>query len=77
MVIPGVVWSTVFIVLTLLPVWLETYFPGVIWVAPAAGLLAIAVKVWEVYKPADAPQGDFESASVSQSAGRTKRVLLG
>lgn len=75
--VPGAVWSTVFIILSMLPLWLEQYFPGVIWVAPVAGLLAIALKVWEVYKPQDAPQVMSRDAETVSQTSKGKRLLLG
>ena len=80
MVIPGTLWTALFIVLSMLPIWLESSFPGAVWLTPVAGALLIVLKVWQVYKPADAPDApNFEAApgSVSQSASKTKRVLLG
>lgn len=83
MVIPGALWSAIFIVLSMLPLWLETYFPGVIWVAPAAGLLAIVLKVWEVYKPQDAPDTpSFEDKpapepGIVRKSSKGKRLWLG
>ena len=78
MVIPGTLWTAIFIVLGMLPLWLADSFPGAEWLTPVVGAILIIAKIWQVYKPADAPDGpEFESASVSQSASRTKRVLLG
>jgi hypothetical protein len=81
MAIPGSLWSAIYIILAMLPLWLEQYFPGVIWVAPAAGLLAIILKVWEVYKPQDAPApqppGEFSAGPAVSQTSKTRRFLLG
>lgn len=79
MVIPGALWSAIFIVLSMLPVWLAESFPGAEWLTPVAGAILIALKVWEVYKPQDADKPNFESApaSVEQEAGKVHRLLLG
>ena len=80
MVIPGALWSAIFIVLSMLPNWLEVSFPGSEWLTPVAGAILIALKVWEVYKPSDAPKpaGNFEMASApAVKAAKSKRFLLG
>jgi hypothetical protein len=78
MVIPGTLWTALFIVLSMLPIWLEQSFPGAVWLTPVAGALLIVLKVWQVYRPTDAPDApQFESASVAESGSRTKRVLFG
>jgi hypothetical protein len=79
MVIPGTLWTAIFIVLSLLPTWLEQSFPGAVWLTPIVGAILIIVKVWQVYRPSDAPDAEFESApgSASQEASKTSRVLFG
>lgn len=77
MVIPGALWSAIFIVLSMLPDWLEVSFPGSEWLTPVVGGVLIVLKVWEVYKPSDAPATNLELSSVPASADKSKRFLLG
>jgi predicted small integral membrane protein len=80
MVIPGAVWSAIFIVLSMLPAWLQDSFSGADWLVPITGAILIVLKVWEVYKPSGTPDTNplnFESASVSHEASKTKKFLLG
>lgn len=42
-VAPGVIWAAIIVGLMLLAEWLSTYFGGVAWVPPVAGLLAAVI----------------------------------
>jgi hypothetical protein len=54
--IPGVLWTGLFIILSMAPAWLEQSFPGAIWLTPVVGAILIIAKVWLVMRPADAPE---------------------
>jgi F0F1-type ATP synthase assembly protein I len=74
------VWSAVAIVLGMLPSLLTQNFESAPWMLLAVGVIGIVAKVWEVYKPSGTPDTNplnFESASVSASASKTKRFLVG
>lgn len=75
--IPGVLWTTVFLLLTLVPALIEQEFGGWQWTSLAIGILGIAAKVWLVYKPADAPEGVSFEAPPVEVRSNASRVLFG
>ncbi len=63
----------------LLAIWLGDSFPGAVWVAPAAGLILIVVKVIEVVRaevPAPPPGVSASDFAVAQPS-RASRILWG
>lgn len=77
--IPGVVWSALLVALPLLAIWLGDSFPGAVWVAPAAGLILIVVKVIEVVRaevPAPPPGVSASDFAVAQPS-KAQRILWG
>ncbi len=76
---PGINWTVVLVGLPLLAAWLEQYFSGAMWVAPAAGALLILAKLVEVYRSGSgetaAPPPGVEAAAAPSSRALTRRSL--
>jgi hypothetical protein len=87
MVIPGTLWTSIAILLGMLPALLTQNFENAPWLLLVVGVVGIVAKIWDVYKPSDAVQPDadnvaFEMApnglvAPAPSRSATSRVLLG
>lgn len=79
MKIPAAVWSGVMVALALLPVWFSDSFPGAVWVAPVAGLLAIFAKVIEVMRaqPPTTLEAMMEEREPKPEPSKASRIFWG
>ena len=76
--IPGAFWTALLVGAPLLAAWLQQFFPGAVWAAPAGGLLLIAVKVIEVLRsaPADTHES-FIAREQAPAPSKVSRILWG
>jgi len=76
-VAPGAIWICVILFLTLIADWLSTYFGGVAWVAPVAGLLvAVIVPVLKALAQGDMTPTARALDEAKAPPSKLKRWLL-